>query len=234
MMHIIRMYKWFVVLAICILAAQASAEESQLLKTEKEKVSYGIGVDVGRNFKKLGINIDMDILLNGLKDGYSGNKIMMDEKDLRETMNTYQSDLLKKQAQSRIATAEKNKKSGEAFLSDNKNKEEVVTLPSGLQYKILKAGDGKKPASSDTVECNYRGTLINGTEFDSSYNRGQSATFKVNGVIPGWTEALQLMPTGSKWLLFVPSQLAYGERGAGRDIGPNETLIFEVELIAIK
>ncbi|MBI5376970.1 MAG: FKBP-type peptidyl-prolyl cis-trans isomerase [Candidatus Schekmanbacteria bacterium] len=228
------MYKWFVVLAICILAAQASAEESQLLKTEKEKVSYGIGVDVGRNFKKLGINIDMDILLNGLKDGYSGNKIMMDEKDLRETMNTYQSDLLKKQAQSRIATAEKNKKSGEAFLSDNKNKEEVVTLPSGLQYKILKAGDGKKPASSDTVECNYRGTLINGTEFDSSYNRGQSATFKVNGVIPGWTEALQLMPTGSKWLLFVPSQLAYGERGAGRDIGPNETLIFEVELIAIK
>lgn len=233
-MNIISMSKWFAVLAICILAAQASAEESQLLKTEKEKVSYGIGVDVGKNFKKLGIDIDMDTLLNGLKDGYSGNKLMMDDKDLRETMNAYQSNLIKKQAQSRIAAAEKNKKAGETFLSDNKNKEGVVTLPSGLQYKIVKAGDGKKPTSSDTVECNYRGTLINGTEFDSSYNRGQSATFKVNGVIPGWTEALQLMPVGSKWNLFVPSQLAYGERGAGRDIGPNETLIFEVELIAIK
>jgi len=234
MMNIISMLKWFVALAICILAAEVSAEESQLLKTEKEKVSYGIGVDVGRNFKKLGIDIDMDILLNGLKDGYSDNKLMMNDKDLRETMNAYQSELLKKQAQSRIEAAEKNKKAGEAFLADNKNKEGVVTLQSGLQYKIIKAVDGKKPAVSDTVECNYRGTLINGTEFDSSYNRGQSSTFKVNGVIRGWTEALQLMTAGSKWLLYVPSQLAYGERGAGRDIGPNETLIFEVELIAIK
>ena len=233
-MNIISMLKWFVALAICILAAEVSAEESQLLKTEKEKVSYGIGVDVGRNFKKLGIDIDMDILLNGLKDGYSDNKLMMNDKDLRETMNAYQSELLKKQAQSRIEAAEKNKKAGEAFLADNKNKEGVVTLQSGLQYKIIKAVDGKKPAVSDTVECNYRGTLINGTEFDSSYNRGQSSTFKVNGVIRGWTEALQLMTAGSKWLLYVPSQLAYGERGAGRDIGPNETLIFEVELIAIK
>ena len=127
-----------------------------------------------------------------------------------------------------------NKTEGETFLAANKNKEGVVTLPSGLQYKILKAGTGPKPTASDSVVCNYRGTLVNGTEFDSSYKRGQPATFPVNGVIKGWTEALQLMPVGSKWQLFIPAQLAYGERGAGPDIGPNATLIFEIELLSIQ
>jgi FKBP-type peptidyl-prolyl cis-trans isomerase FklB len=130
--------------------------------------------------------------------------------------------------------AEDNRKAGESFLAENKKKEGVVTLPSGLQYKVLKAGDGKKPTDADTVECHYRGTLINGTEFDSSYLTGQPATFKIAGVIPGWREALKLMPVGSKWQLFVPSQLAYGARGKGGSIGPNAALIFEVELLAIK
>jgi FKBP-type peptidyl-prolyl cis-trans isomerase FklB len=129
---------------------------------------------------------------------------------------------------------ETNKKQGDAFLAANKGKEGVVTLPSGLQYKILSAGTGPKPATSDSVVCNYRGTLIDGTEFDSSYKRGQPATFPVGGVIKGWTEALQLMPVGSKWQLFVPSELAYGERGTGADIGPNAVLIFEVELLSIQ
>ena len=127
-----------------------------------------------------------------------------------------------------------NKKEGEEFLAANKSKEGVVTLPSGLQYKVLKEGTGPKPSATDSVACNYRGTLINGTEFDSSYKRGQPATFAVNGVIKGWTEALQLMPVGSKWQLFIPADLAYGERGAGADIGPNSTLIFEVELLSIQ
>jgi FKBP-type peptidyl-prolyl cis-trans isomerase FklB len=129
---------------------------------------------------------------------------------------------------------EKNKAEGEAFLAENKKKEGVKTLPSGLQYKVIKAGTGKKPKVTDTVTTHYRGTLMNGTEFDSSYRRGQPVSFQVNGVIPGWTEALQLMEEGAKWQLFIPSNLAYGERGAGRDIGPNATLVFEIELLSIE
>ena len=227
--------KWIAVLGVWLLAAQVSAQETQVLKTEKEKVSYGIGVDVARNFKRLGIDLDVNVLLKAMRDEFSGEKLLMTEEDLRATMNSFQGELRQKQAQAVRSAAEDNKKAGDVFLAENKTKEGVVTLPSGLQYKILKAGDGKKPAETDTVEVNYRGTLINGTEFDSSYSRGQPATFKVKGgVIPGWTEALKLMPVGSKWQLFIPPQLAYGERGAGRDIGPNATLIFEVELLAIK
>jgi FKBP-type peptidyl-prolyl cis-trans isomerase len=227
--------KWIAVLGVLLLAAQVSAQEAQVLKTEKEKVSYGIGIDVARNFKRMGIDLDLDVLVKAMRDEYSGQKLLMSEEDLRATMNAFQAELRQKQAQAvRVATAE-NKKKGDAFLAENKTKEGVVSLPSGLQYKILKAGDGKKPTETDMVEVNYRGTLIDGTEFDSSYSRGQPATFKVNGgVIPGWTEALLLMPVGSKWQVFVPPELAYGERGAGRDIGPNATLIFEVELLAIK
>ena len=145
-----------------------------------------------------------------------------------------QNDLRKKQQEKMQVMGEANKKEGEAFLATNKAKQGVVTLPSGLQYKILKEGTGPKPTATDSVVCNYRGTLINGTEFDSSYKRGQPATFPVVGVIKGWTEALQLMPVGSKWQLVIPSSLAYGERGAGGDIGPNATLIFEVELMSIQ
>jgi FKBP-type peptidyl-prolyl cis-trans isomerase FklB len=226
--------KWMGVLGILFLAVPVCGGEPPVLNTQKDKVSYGIGVDVARNFMRLGIEFDVDILVKGLRDTLSGGKLLMTEDDLRATMNAYQSELREKMLQAMQVAAEANKKTGDAFLAENKTKEGVVTLPSGLQYKILKAGEGRKPTDTDTVECNYRGILINGTEFDSSYRTGKPAIFKVTGVIPGWVEALKLMPTGSKWQLFIPPQLAYGERGAGRDIGPNATLIFELELLAVK
>jgi FKBP-type peptidyl-prolyl cis-trans isomerase FklB len=217
-----------------LFAVQAGAVETPILKTEKDKISYGIGVDVARNFKRLGVDVNMDVLVKGLRDGMAGEKLLMTEDDLRATMSAYMEDLRKKQAIAMKAVAEENKKKGDAFLAENKKKEGVVTLPNGLQYKIIKAGTGKKPAETDTVECRYRGTLIDGKEFDSSYRTGQNATFKVLAVIAGWKEALKLMPVGSKWQLFIPPELAYGAMGAGRDIGPNATLIFEVELVAIR
>ncbi|MGA2797705.1 MAG: FKBP-type peptidyl-prolyl cis-trans isomerase [Thermoguttaceae bacterium] len=226
--------KLFAFLAVGFLAANVSADEVPALKTQKEKVSYSIGVDVAKSFTKSGVDIDIDVFIKGLKDGFSGKKTLMTDDDMHATMTAFQSDLMKKQSQGKQTAAEENKKVGEAFLAENKKKEGVVALPSGLQYKILKAGNGKKPTAADTVECNYRGTLIDGTEFDSSYRRGQPTSFPVAGVIPGWTEALKLMPVGSKWQLFVPSQLAYKDQGAGAEIGPNATLIFEVELLGIK
>lgn len=221
-------------LGILLLAAQVCAGEPTVLKTQKDKVSYGIGVDVARNFTRLGIDFDLDILVKGLRDVLSGEKLLMSETDLRATMNDYQSELKGRMLQAMQVAAVDNKRKGDAFLEENKKKEGVVTLPSGLQYKILKAGEGTKPTDADMVECHYRGTLIDGTEFDSSDWSGKPATFKVTGIIPGWTEALKLMPVGSKWQIFIPSQLAYGERGASRDVGPNATLIFELELLAIK
>jgi UDP-GlcNAc:undecaprenyl-phosphate GlcNAc-1-phosphate transferase len=226
--------KWMMLLGIALLTAPVFAGETPVLKTQKEKVSYSLGADVARNFKRLGIEVDVDLLVKGLRDSFAGEKLLMTQAEFRETMNTFQAELRQKQIEATRVAAENNKTAGDAFLAENKAKEGVVTLPSGLQYKILKAGDGKTPTDANTVECQYHGTLIDGTEFDSSYSRGQSATFKLSGVIPGWREALKLMPVGSKWQLFVPPQLAYGERGAGRDIGPNATLIFEVELVGIR
>jgi FKBP-type peptidyl-prolyl cis-trans isomerase len=224
--------KWMAVVGVGLLAAQAGAEEAFVFKTQKDKVSYGIGADMGRNLKRQGIDVDVDLLVKGLRDAFSGEKLLMTDNDLRKTIEALQADLMRKQRATRIA-AVNNKEKGEVFLAENKTKEGVVTLPSGLQYKILRAGEGKKPTDADTVECHYRGTLIDGTEFDSSYRAGQPATFKVAGVIPGWKEALKLMPVGSKWQLFIPPQLAYGARGLG-EIGPNATLIFEIEILAIK
>ena len=225
--------KWLTAAALCLVAAYASAEDATL-KNPKEKLSYGIGTDLGRNLKRLGVDVDADLLIKGFTDAMSGAKPLMTDEEIGATLNALQQQIQRKTAQAAAAAGEENKKAGEAFLAQNKAKQGVVTLPSGLQYKIIKAGDGKKPTASDTVECNYRGTLIDGNEFDSSYRRGQPATFGVSQVIPGWQEALQLMSVGSKWQLFVPASLAYGERGAGREIGPNSTLIFEVELLAIK
>ena len=191
-------------------------------------------MNVGTNLQRQSLDVDPAILLQGLKDGLAGSKPLLTEEEARTLLTQLQEDMRKKQAEKAQQMGAANKTEGEAFLAANKNKEGVVTLPSGLQYKILKTGTGPKPTASDSVVCNYRGTLINGTEFDSSYKRGQPATFPVNGVIKGWTEALQLMPVGSKWQLFVPASLAYGDRGAGADIGPNATLIFEVELLSIQ
>ena len=226
--------KLMVVLGILFLVSQVSAEENLVLKNQKDKVSYIIGMEMGKNFKQQSIDIDPDILTRGIKDVFSGGKPLLTEEEVQEMMVTFQKEMMAKQEELAKKLGEKNKKEGEAFLAENKKKEGVKTLPSGLQYKVVKAGTGKKPKLTDTVTTHYRGTLIDGTEFDSSYRRGQPVSFPVAGVIPGWTEALQLMEEGAKWQLFIPPNLAYGERGGGRDIGPNATLIFEIELISIQ
>jgi FKBP-type peptidyl-prolyl cis-trans isomerase FklB len=225
---------WFVALGILFFVAQGNAQEGRVLKNQKEKISYSIGMQIGKDFKKQSIDVDPEVLLKGIQDGTSGGKALMTEQEVRETLTAFQKERMAKQEEETKKIGEKNKKEGEAFLAENKKKEGVKTLASGLQYKVIKPGTGKKPKSTDTVTTHYRGTLIDGTEFDSSYSRGQPATFPVHGVIPGWTEALQLMEEGAKWQLFIPSKLAYGERGAGNAIGPNATLIFEVELISIQ
>ena len=204
------------------------------LTTQKDKFSYALGMNLGTSLHKQSVPVDPDILARGLKDALAGGKMLMTEDEMRAAIMDVQNELRKQQQEKAQQLGEANKKEGEAFLAANKSKDGVVTLPSGLQYKILQAGTGPKPTASDTVVCNYRGTLINGTEFDSSSKHGGPATFPVSGVIKGWTEAVQLMPVGSKWQLFIPGELAYGERGAGGDIGPNATLIFEVELLSIQ
>ncbi len=207
------------------------------LTTKEQKFSYAlgmsIGTQVGGNLKKQSVAVDPALVSQGMKDALSGAKPLLTQEEAQAVLTEVQNEVRKEQQEKMKEAADKNKTEGEAFLVANKSKEGVVTLPDGLQYKILTAGTGPKPAATDSVVCNYRGTLINGTEFDSSYKRGQPATFGVSQVIKGWTEALQLMPTGSKWQLFIPSSLAYGERGAGADIGPDATLIFEVELVSI-
>jgi len=223
-----------VLVVVGLMATQVNAAQAPLLKTQKEKISYSIGVSAAKGLKQQGIEVNVESLVKGLKDELAGKKLLMTENELQATMSKFQAELSQKQTQGAKTASAGNKKEGAAFLAKNKTKPGVVTLSSGLQYKILKAGTGKKPIGSDTVKCDYRGTLINGTEFDSSYRRGQAASFPVSGVISGWTEALKLMPVGSKWQLFVPSQLAYGAQGTGREIGPDATLIFEVELLAIK
>jgi FKBP-type peptidyl-prolyl cis-trans isomerase len=225
--------KGIVLLGLLLLAAQTHAGDQPPLKSDKDKVNYAIGVNIINSIKQQGVEIDLDLVIKGMKDAHSGGELLLGDEELRKAIEQYQVAVRQKRAQIMAKAAEDNKKAGEAFLAENKKKEGVVTLPSGLQYMILKTGDGKKPADADTVECHYRGTLIDGTEFDNTVRTGKPATVKVTAVIPGWREALKLMPTGSKWQLFIPSQLAYGERGSGR-IGPNATLIFEVELLAIK
>jgi FKBP-type peptidyl-prolyl cis-trans isomerase FklB len=214
-------------------AKSTTAAAPLALKTQKDKFSYAIGMKMGASFKKQSVPVDPAILMRGIKDSMAGKTALTDEQAQAAIMDV-QKEMQAKQQEKAKEASETNKKEGDAFLAANKSKEGVVTLPSGLQYKIEKAGTGPKPASTDSVICNYRGTLIDGKEFDSSYKRGQPATFPVTGVIKGWTEALQLMPVGSKWQLFVPADLAYGDRGAGGDIGPGATLIFEVELLSIE
>jgi FKBP-type peptidyl-prolyl cis-trans isomerase FklB len=186
-----------VVLIVGLIEGFVFAEEKIVLEEEKDKLSYSMGLKIGKNFKKESIDVDPDIFTKGLKDGLSGNQSLMTEQQVKEAITSFQQEMLAKKAEQMKILAEKNKKEGERFLAENKKKEGVITLPSGLQYKVIKEGAGDVPKKTDTVTTNYRGTLINGTEFDSSYKRGQPATFPVNGVIPGWTEALQLMKEGA-------------------------------------
>jgi len=217
-------------------AAKPRTQAVLTLKTQKDKVSYALGANLGMNLHKQSVDVDTAIVLRGLKDALGGGKLLLTDDEARATLTQLQTDLRNKQMEKMKEAADLNKKAGTEFLEANKAKEGVVTLPSGLQYKILTEGTGPKPTATDTVSCNYRGTLLDGTEFDSSYKHGQPASFPVTGVIKGWTEALQLMPVGSKWQLFVPSELAYGDRGADprSGIGPSATLIFEVELLSIQ
>jgi FKBP-type peptidyl-prolyl cis-trans isomerase len=204
------------------------------LKTPDEKLSYILGTDVGRSLKSVPQKIDLEIFLQGIKDSFKGEKLLVTEEESaqikQEFMKKIQAEAVKKMEE----ISEKNKREGEMFLAENKKKEGVITTASGLQYIVLKQGDGALPKVDDKVKVHYRGTLIDGTEFDSSYTRGEPVSFPLGGVIKGWTEALQLMKVGSKYRLFIPSELAYGERGAGTQIGPNTILIFEVELLAIE
>ena len=204
------------------------------LKNQKDKVSYAIGLDIGGTLKRQLIDVNEGLLTNGIKDGLSGAKPLMTDEQVKQVMSAFQKEMMEKQVAARKATGEKNKEEGQKFLDENKKKEGWKTTASGLQYKVVKEGSGTSPKETDTVKVNYRGTLLNGTEFDSSYKRGQPATFPVNRVIKGWTEALQLMKPGSKYELVIPAELAYGERGAGAEIGSNATLRFDVELLEIE
>jgi len=226
--------KWIIGLGLLVLASQVSAEETHVFRSQMDKVNYGIGVEVARKFKSQGVEVDLEFLVKGLKDALSG-EVRIPDKELSRIMTAFQTELRQKHATAKRFSALDNRKKGEAFLAGNKIKEGVVTLPSGLQYKILKEAQGKKPTDADKVECSFRGTLIDGTEFDSNLEAEKRLPLKVSEVVvPGWREAFKLMPVGSRWQLFIPSQLAYGERGSAPAIGPNQTLILEVELLAIK
>lgn len=214
-------------------AKKPSTAAPVVLKTDKDKESYAMGMNFGTGLHRQGMTLDPALVSRGMKDAMSGGKTLLTEDEARDALSKLRNEVTATMEAKAKAEGAANRKEGDAFLAANKAKPGVTTLPDGLQYKVLQEGNGPKPTANDTVTVNYRGTLINGKEFDSSYKRGQPATFQVGQVIKGWTEALQLMPVGSKWQLVIPPDLAYGDRGAGQDIGPGETLIFEVELLSI-
>lgn len=226
---------WMVVIGIGLVAVRASAGEKAPLDAQKDRVSYAMAVAVAKSIQRQGVDVDVKVFARGLEDTLSGGKLLMTEEEMRQAMAGVMDELKRRKT---VATnaLESRKAAGRAFLSENGKKDGVVTLPSGLQYEVLTAGDGKKPTEADTIDCHYRGTLVDGKEFDSSYRRGKPATFRLTRVIPGWREALKLMPVGSKWRVFVPPELGYGARGGGRRsrVGPNETLVFEVHLLGIR
>jgi FKBP-type peptidyl-prolyl cis-trans isomerase FklB len=237
--------KKFVVLALVFLliglvacrkaggdTAKALTKES--LDSQKKKVSYAIGLDIGQNFKARAMDIDLDILFQGLKDAQKTEKPLLEAEEIQKVMTQFQQDMMKIEQEKRMSQGQGNKAQEEAFLKENAKKPGVKITASGLQYKVITEGTGPRPMESDTVKVHYRGTLLDGNEFDSSYKRNEPAVFPLKGVIKGWTEALQLMKVGSKYQIFLPSSLAYGEQGAGQIIGPNATLIFEVELLGIE
>jgi FKBP-type peptidyl-prolyl cis-trans isomerase FklB len=214
-------------------AGGTNPETRPELTTLKDRVSYSIGLNIGTDFKAQGMDIDADLLALGIKDAVADAEPLLSEEQIRETIMAYQQEMMEKQETEMRGLAEKNRQEGEAFLAANAQKEGVVTLPSGLQYRVVEDGTGATPGPQDVVTVHYEGRLIDGEVFDSSRQRGEPATFPVTGVIPGWTEALQLMKKGAKWELFIPADLAYGERGAHPVIGPNAVLIFDVELLEV-
>ena len=218
--------------SLALLLSFCSKEEKIELKDDKAKESYSVGYQFGQNLKKLETDLDAEVLSLAIREALSGKESRLSDEEMRAAVASLQERTMAAMQASIKEKAEKNLAEGQKFLAENKTKEGVKTTDSGLQYKVLEEGEGPSPKVGDTVTVHYRGTLVDGTEFDSSYQRGQPATFPITGVIPGWTEALQLMRKGSKWVLFIPSDLAYGERGAGNRIPPNSTLIFEVEMIS--
>ncbi|MCE2755100.1 MAG: FKBP-type peptidyl-prolyl cis-trans isomerase [Ignavibacteriae bacterium] len=221
-----------------LFSVQACSQSSEKgapmeLKTQKDKASYSIGVSIGKNLKDQKVEIQTDILVKGLLDAYTGAKTQLTEKEMGDVLAQFQQEIMAKAQEEAAKKGGENKSKGEKFLADNKNKPGVKTTPSGLQYTVISEGTGPKPTASSTVKVHYTGKLIDGTTFDSSVDRGEPIEFPLNGVIKGWTEGVQLMSKGSKYKFFIPSDLAYGDRGAGNAIGPNETLVFEVELLDI-
>ena len=217
------------VIVLSVVLTVSGEDKPAQLKDQKDKFSYAVGLNIGMNFKRQNVDVNVDNVLAGLKDGIAG-KPQMNTDQIRETMMAFEKDMQQKQAEA----GKKNEADAQKFLADNKKKDGVKTTSTGLQYKVITEGKGAQPKATDTVTVNYRGTLIDGTEFDSSYKRGQPATFPVGGVIKGWTEALQLMKAGSKYQLFIPPDLAYGERSPSPTIPPNSALIFEVELMSVQ
>jgi FKBP-type peptidyl-prolyl cis-trans isomerase FklB len=224
----------FAMALIASLALPVMAEEAKKPTTDKEKISYSLGVELGKNLKTQDVDVDLATLAQGIKDGLAGEGTLLTDEEIHATMMTFQQSVMQHQRAKMEAAAAKNKTEGDAFLAANKAKPGVKTLPDGLQYKVLKEGDGPVPKATDTVIVNYRGTLIDGKEFDSSYKRNEPTTLPVGRVIKGWSEALQMMKVGSKWELVIPPELGYGTHGAGQAIPPNATLVFEVELLGIK
>jgi FKBP-type peptidyl-prolyl cis-trans isomerase FklB len=228
------MKRFIICLGTVCIASIGLAQDKAQLKDQKDKASYSIGYDIGETFKKQNVELNPDTLFGGLKDALAGKEALLTKEDREKTLQAFQKEMMEKQVAASKEAATKNAAEGEKFLTENKKKEGVKTTASGLQYKVMKEGSGLSPKETDTVVVQYKGTLLDGTEFDSSYKRNEPASFQVNRVVKGWIEALQLMKPGAKYQLFIPSALAYGERGAGQLIGPNATLIFEVELLSIK
>lgn len=227
-----------VLLIASISFAQKKTDKAPALKTQKDKVSYVVGYDlgskIGGDIKKQGLDFNIDAFVRGMREAISGTKATLPDSEMTSAMMAFQQSMMEKQQTAARIAGEKKEKEGTEFLAANAKKDSVKVLASGLQYKILREGTGAMPTANDTVTTHYRGRLLDGKVFDESYSRGEPISFPVTGVIKGWTEALQLMKVGSKWELYIPASLAYGERGAGQMIGPNETLVFEVELIAVK
>ncbi len=235
---------WIMLLGVVTLAGVATAQEAPGLKSQKERISYALGLDLGNQLRKMSVDVDPEVFGRGFRDALSGSQTLLTQEQVRAAISELQAEMKRQQLEAKKQVDENNKaelallaaynkNAGEKFLAENQRKEGVTTLPSGLQYRIVKNGDGKTPVLEDTIVCNYSGNFLNGTEFYNSYKHNQPVTLAVKSVIKGWSEALQLMPLGSRWQLFVPPHLAYGETGSG-SIGPNATLIYEVELLAIK